>query len=723
MWGLEKTFSSWELVTLRPDKSACFNVCSNLLLKGIPDWSVGEDYSVTVPISFINETDAPYTISVHALNPLLVIENEQQVYHNDYELEITPRPDQHGKTNIIIVAEDNNGEVASTEFLLTVEPVDDWPEISSLPDQVMISQGSSYTSPVFYVSDADTKENLNLNFTVSSSNKSLLADEDLTIHCNYDNCYLIIPSTPKNGTTDVIITISDSSGLSAATQFSLGISYTIPTLAVYPQNYSLSATPHTLPITITNINENSLTMNWRVIPQDNWISIKENTSGTGNGVCLIQLSQNSANHNRYGSILVQTDEFSKYVHVYQRANQAPSIETMGNWYSFEDQPDAFSFQVLDIDSDSSDLSITVKAFCRSLISSLSYTQNSQQSLQTFSIMPVENAYGVCPVAITVTDQQMTVSEYTMLTIHSVDDPPEISQIPDQKITGETLVAEIVFRVDDIDSDPNNVQIIARASNPIILPEEHIFINGENKTRLLRIFPTANDMGNVMITVTAVSNDLTDTTTFTLSFNTPPVAIDTPITLDEDQSLYIPLNANDTQNDPLTYTIVDFPSHGSLIHNNAGNIVYYTPFPDYNGMDIFSFKASDGYSDSTIAQIVLTIKPINDPPVAQGLIFQTSENTACSVYFAYTDIDGDILTHTIHTPPKQGNLTQDLKYSPDKWFWGTDTLIYSLSDGEFTSNTATVSLVVNRANEYTLSVICPKGVGEIEIDGRRILLPW
>ncbi|ETR66986.1 MAG: hypothetical protein OMM_05382 [Candidatus Magnetoglobus multicellularis str. Araruama] len=219
MWGLEKTFSSWELVTLRPDKSACFNVCSNLLLKGIPDWSVGEDYSVTVPISFINETDAPYTISAHALNPLLVIENEQQVYHNDYELEITPRPDQHGKTNIIIVAEDSNGEVASTEFILTVDPIPDAPELlSTIPQQITISQGTPYTSPVFYIKDVDTEPS-NLSIRVTSSNHRLLPDDDIDYNCNYDNCYLTIPPISEYGTTEIELTLSDPTGFTSVASF------------------------------------------------------------------------------------------------------------------------------------------------------------------------------------------------------------------------------------------------------------------------------------------------------------------------------------------------------------------------------------------------------------------------------------------------------------------------------------------------------------------------
>ena len=205
------------------------------------------------------------------------------------------------------------------------------------------------------------------------------------------------------------------------------------------------------------------------------------------------------------------------------------------------------------------------------------------------------------------------------------------------------------------------------------------------------------------------------------FNTPPVAADNTIALDEDKHLFIPLNATDSENDQLFYTIVEYPTHGTVTLN--GDIVDYTPLPHYNGLDRFSFKANDGYSDSNIARVVLTIYPVDDRPVAEDLIFQTTENMTCSLSFPYTDIDGDILSPTINKPPKHGNLSQDLIYTPDDWFWGTDRFIYSLSDEFGTSLTATVSITVNRADSYTLAVLSNKGMGEIEVNSTRILLPW
>ncbi|ETR70825.1 MAG: hypothetical protein OMM_08528, partial [Candidatus Magnetoglobus multicellularis str. Araruama] len=624
MWGFENSIIHPEKITLNPDKSAIFNVCSPIQLNAIDDQKIFEDTPITIPLSFTSETDTSYTIEVHANNPFMAAAQVIQT-QNEYALHIEPYTNQNGQTKMVVVAQDIDGNATSTEFALTIDPVNDCPSISAIDKQVMISKNNAYTSPPFYIRDVDD-DPFNLQLDVSSSNKALLSSDDIIIDLMYDTCHLIIPATTESGTTDIALTVTDISGLLAVSTFTLEIIY-----------------------------------------------------------------------------------------------KEVSIEPIGHWYTDEDQPDSFSFRLLDTENDLSDLSIVISAACPDLISSLSYEKNIQDNLQTFSIIPSENQYGLCPVSITVTDAQLTLAESYMISIVSVDDPPEISQIPDQNISGTSLVSEIDFYVHDVDSNVSNIICTARSFNPIVVPENNIIIDGQGENRHLRIYPTTNAVERVVITVSAVSNHLTDTTTFAITFNSPPVVTDRSLTLDEDKHIYCSMTATDAQNDPLSYTIVEFPKHGTVTIN--GPIADYTPFPDYNGLDSFSFKANDGYSDSNIAMAVLTIYPINDIPVAQNLSFETAENMACPLYFAYSDVDGDILTPIINESPKHGNISQDLIYTPDDWFWGTDRLIYSLSDEHGTSLTATASITVNRSKAYTLSILSLNGVGEIEIDGTRILLPW
>ena len=76
---------------------------------------------------------------------------------------------------------------------------------------------------------------------------------------------------------------------------------------------------------------------------------------------------------------------------------------------------------------------------------------------------------------------------------------------------------------------------------------------------------------------------------------------------------MPLPATDADGDPLTYSIVEQPAHGALSGSGASRT--YTPAPNYNGPDSFTFEANDGTADSNTATVSLTVLPVNDAPVA------------------------------------------------------------------------------------------------------------
>ena len=62
-------------------------------------------------------------------------------------------------------------------------------------------------------------------------------------------------------------------------------------------------------------------------------------------------------------------------------------------------------------------------------------------------------------------------------------------------------------------------------------------------------------------------------------------------IDEDTPVEITLSAGDPEGDPLTFTIVTPPAHGTL-SGTLPNLVY-TPDPEFEGEDRFTFRASDG----------------------------------------------------------------------------------------------------------------------------------
>jgi len=74
-------------------------------------------------------------------------------------------------------------------------------------------------------------------------------------------------------------------------------------------------------------------------------------------------------------------------------------------------------------------------------------------------------------------------------------------------------------------------------------------------------------------------------------------------------IYNPLNiilqATDLNNDTLTYSIVDNPTHGGLSDVNI-NSVTYTPNTGFLGTDTFTFKAYDGKAYSNVANVSIDI---------------------------------------------------------------------------------------------------------------------
>lgn len=78
-------------------------------------------------------------------------------------------------------------------------------------------------------------------------------------------------------------------------------------------------------------------------------------------------------------------------------------------------------------------------------------------------------------------------------------------------------------------------------------------------------------------------------------------------------------AVDPEGDPLAFTVVTPPTHGSLVLNPDGTFAYI-PDTDFVGSDFFTFKANDGSTDSNVATFNLAMSDI-----AGGFTLVLSDN--------------------------------------------------------------------------------------------------
>src|SRR5215218_5799936 len=169
--------------------------------------------------------------------------------------------------------------------------------------------------------------------------------------------------------------------------------------------------------------------------------------------------------------------------------------------------------------------------------------------------------------------------------------------------------------------------------------------------------------------------------------------------DEDAAKTITLSGTDEDGDNLSFFIVTPPNHGTLgpigaltcagtAPKTCSANVTYTPDNDYNGFDIFSFKASDGTEDSSPAPVSILVDPLNGTPVATDDTKTMSEDGGpLSVDFGALASDVETsdanLTYNITTPdPAKGSLGGTGSthiFTPAADFNGTVDIGYTVAD--------------------------------------------
>lgn len=97
-------------------------------------------------------------------------------------------------------------------------------------------------------------------------------------------------------------------------------------------------------------------------------------------------------------------------------------------------------------------------------------------------------------------------------------------------------------------------------------------------------------------------------------NTAPEAMDDAVETLEDEAVIIDVLANDSDadGDALSAVVVDGPQHGTLEMNADGTFTY-VPDLDFNGLDGFTYRASDGTDESDVASVEINVDPVNDAP--------------------------------------------------------------------------------------------------------------
>ena len=266
-----------------------------------------------------------------------------------------------------------------------------------------------------------------------------------------------------------------------------------------------------------------------------------------------------------------------------------------------------------------------------------------------------------------------------ITVASVNDVPTATDVA--ATTAEDTPVSVTLAGADVDGDTLTFEVVQ--------PPTHGSFLGGTYT------PAANFHGTDTFTFRADDGVLLSalaTATITVTpVNDAPTASDVSAATDEDAPVAVALAGADVDGDTLTFAVVDAPDHGSY----AGGT--YTPDPNFNGTDTFTFRANDGALDSSPATATITVRPVNDPPVANGFATATDEDTPLPVAFSANDVDGDTLTFSVESGPAHGAFASGV-YSPAANYHGPDEIRFRANDGVASSNVAVVAITVNPVND-------------------------
>ncbi len=398
--------------------------------------------------------------------------------------------------------------------------------------------------------------------------------------------------------------------------------------------------------------------------------------GVGNSLTKIDLNTLTV----IGTItgLASPNHVSVYYKV--KVNNPPALAMIGNKTLNEGEQLNFNLSAIDADGDP----LTYNA------TGVPRWATFNPVTKTFSGTPGYSDAGSSSVTFSVTDGSLTDTEVITITINNVNRAPVAAE---QSVTTDENIAEaITLTATDGDNDPMTFSVVTGPA--------HGTLSGTAPA--LTYTPTANYNGADSFTFKA--NDGTaDSNTATVSItvnlvNVAPVAAEQSVTTDENIAEAITLTATDGDNDPMTFSVVTGPAHGTL--SGTAPALTYTPTANYNGADSFTFKANDGTADSNTATVSITVNLVNIAPVAAEQSVTTDENIATAITLTATDADNDPMTFSVVTGPAHGTLSgtaPDLTYTPTANYNGADSFTFKANDSLVDSNTATVSITVNLVN--------------------------
>ncbi|KPA14544.1 peptidase, partial [Candidatus Magnetomorum sp. HK-1] len=609
-------------------------------------------------------------------------------------------------TATIVIRGTSKGKTVDTSFKLTVLPVDD-PPMTANPIEHITTEEDALSQTIDLInvfSDIDSDDNNILKTLTENTNNSLVS-------ASISNNELLLSYQPEQSGTATITVRGTSNGLFVETSFSVTVnSVDDPPVVINSiDDITMDASADTKVIALTdvftdidnndasivksiqnNTNSNLVT----TFIADNSLTLSLQPGMEGEAQITVKAISNGLTVNDSFNVFVDASDLAPVL-----ANPIEDITVVENAAST-----IIPLASVFTDPDNDDLTIEKTIHINTNEQLVTGIINGNQLTLTYA----PDINGVATLTVRGISKGKTVDNTFNVTVLAIDSPPEIiDPLKDVMVDEDAAKMAIpltgVFT--DVDNDDSYMTLSIVENNN----ETLLIAIVENNNLSLDYQP--NQYGSALITIQAMSNGLTVIDQISIAVNPvdDPPEIGTyidDVTVNEDaDNTIIDLSTafTDIDNETIVKTVQNNTQPSLVAATIIDNTLTLDYLADQNGIAVITIAGlSNGKTVTQTFQV--SVASINDAPQADDSQISVLEDTHATAHLQAKDIEQDALTFNLISQPQHGQLTLidqftgEFIFVPDNNFYGSDAFTFNVSDGQLTSQTAQVTIMITPVND-------------------------
>jgi len=586
-------------------------------LTALAPLTINEDSGLTnIPLAGISAgPNELQTISITATSSVPALIPHPVINYTSPDLtgslSLAPAANSNGAAVITVIVNDGAGSnnIVTRTFNVTVNAVNDAPSLSSITNVTINEDTATGTIP-FTVGDVDSPL-ASVTAFGRSSDTNLVPNANVVVNGTGTNRTVsVTPAPNKSGDAVITLFVTDGAATNTGTF----------TLTVLPVNDLPSIT------TITNriINEDTLVSigfnveDIETAPGDLVLSATSTSPALTPGISFGGVGTNrtvdivpATNQSGSATITITVADAhggsnsTTFVLSILEVNDPPTLDAIADVVIDEDAP-LQTVLLAGISSgapnEAQPVSLTATSSDVNVVSNLAVVYVSPESAGRLEFTPVANASGTAAITVHVSDGSLTNSRSFNIQVSAVNDPPSIAAIDNRQID-EDSTAVIPLALSDVETPAGLLTVQAASSNPEVLDESGVSIEGAGTSRTLRLAPLPDQSGLTTITVTvsdgtnevAVNFDLN-----VLSVNdAPTLAGLADLTIDQDSGpTNMAFTVNDAESLPSSLLVTATSANQTLVADAALAV-------DGNGTSrTLTITTSAGQSGTALIQVTV-----------------------------------------------------------------------------------------------------------------------